>query len=458
MKFFQLIGLDEVYSFKKGVLFMFVVLFFTGIILNADQNVMSPSIQFIENEFNIGDREIGIVGSAFTLVAAVVTLLWGYLTDKFSRKLLLILAIFLGEIPCLLTAFAQNYQQLLILRVLTGIGIGGTVPIVFSIIGDLFTEKQRAKAQAWYDAIIAIGILFGMVIAGFLAPVYGWRLPFIIVSVPNFLFILSLLIWGREPERGAGEQEIRELVISGKKYESKIKLKDYIQLIKIPTNVWLFIQGIPGTVAWGIIPFYLITFYYRHKNYPIQLGTVLLIILGIGTVLGKFVGGYLGNKLYLKKRSYLPILCGLSQFIGVIPILITLFWPGKVNPTFIDILPPSIFGFIGAFFISFAGPNVKAMLMNVNLPEQRGAISSVFNLTDSIGAGFGPFIGGLISQAKDLDFALKVSSLFWIPCGILFFVVAIFINRDVEKLREKMEKVRISMEEKWMNLKLNLIV
>lgn len=448
MTFFKLIGLDEVYSFKKGVLFLFVVLFFTGIILNADQNVMSPSIQFIENEFNIGDREIGIVGSAFTLVAAIVTLLWGYLTDKFSRKWLLIIAIFLGEIPCLLTAFAQNYQQLLILRVLTGIGIGGTVPIVFSIIGDLFTEKQRARAQAWYDAIIAIGILFGMVIAGFLAPVYGWRLPFIIVSVPNFLFVLGLFIWGKEPERGAGEQEIRELVISGKKYESKIKLKDYIQLVKIPTNVWLFIQGIPGTVAWGIIPFYLITFYYRHKYYPIQLGTVLLIILGIGTVLGKFVGGYLGNKLYLKKRSYLPILCGLSQFIGVVPILITLFWPGKVNPTFIDILPPSIFGFIGAFFISFAGPNVKAMLMNVNLPEQRGAISSVFNLTDSIGAGFGPFIGGLISQAKDLDFALKVSSLFWIPCGILFFVVAIFINKDAEKLREKMEKVRISIEEK----------
>jgi len=48
MKFFQLIGLDEVYSFKKGVLFLFAILFFTWIILNADLNVMSPSIQFIE--------------------------------------------------------------------------------------------------------------------------------------------------------------------------------------------------------------------------------------------------------------------------------------------------------------------------------------------------------------------------------------------------------------------------
>ncbi|HOC52676.1 MAG TPA: MFS transporter [Caldisericia bacterium] len=446
MKFFQLIGLDEVYSFKKGVLFLFAILFFTGIFLNADQNVMSPSIQFIEEEFKIGDKEIGIIGSAFTLVAAVVTLLWGYLTDKFSRKWLLVIAILLGEIPCLLTAFAQNYTQLLILRILTGIGIGGTVPVVFSIIGDLFTEKQRARAQAWYDAIIAVGVIVGMVVAGFIAPIYGWRLPFIIVSVPDFFFVLGIIIWGREPERGAGEQEIRELVIKGAKYKSSIKLKDYLELLKIPSNIWLFIQGIPGTVAWGIIPYYLITFYFRHKNYPIQLGTVLLIILGIGTIFGKFVGGIVGNKLYLKKRSYLPIFCGLSQLIGVIPVMVTLYWPGKVNPTFIDVLPPSIFGFLGAFFISFAGPNVKAMLMNVNLPEHRGAISSIFNLTDSIGAGFGPFIGGLISSIRDLDFSMKVSALFWIPCGILFFVVSLFINRDAEKIREKMAKVRESME------------
>jgi predicted MFS family arabinose efflux permease len=207
----------------------------------------------------------------------------------------------------------------------------------------------------------------------------------------------------------------------------------------------LFIQGIPGTVAWGIIPFYLITFYYRHKHYPIQLGTVLLIILGLGTIAGKFVGGYIGNRLYLKKRAYLPILCGFSQLIGVIPVLITLYWPGKVNPTFFDILPPSLFGFLGAFFISFAGPNVKAMLMNVNLPEHRGAISSIFNLTDSIGAGFGPFVGGLISSISSLDTAMKISALFWIPCGLLFFVVAIFIHRDTEKVRKTMEKVREEM-------------
>ena len=91
----------------------------------------------------------------------------------------------------------------------------------------------------------------------------------------------------------------------------------YLPLFKIPSNVWLFIQGIPGTVAWGIIPYYLITFYLRHKNFSVQLGTVLLIILGLGTIVGKLLGGIIGNKLYLKKRKYLPIAAGFSQLIGV---------------------------------------------------------------------------------------------------------------------------------------------
>jgi len=442
MRVFERFGLEEVYSFKKGVRVLFVLLLFSGIVLLADQNVMSPNIQAIEEELRIGDKEIGIIGSAFTLIAAVVTLLWGYLTDKFSRKTLLIAATLLGEIPCFLTGFARSYNEMLFLRVLTGVGIGGTVPIAFSILGDLFTEKTRSRAHAWYDAITTVGVLFGMVIAGFVGPVYGWRVPFIIVSFPNFLLILGMAIFGKEPSRGAGEQEIREIVISGKVYNANLTLKDYVRLVKIPTNIWLFLQGLPGTVAWGIIPYYLITFYLRYKNFSVQLGTVLLIILGLGTVLGKLFGGIIGNILYLKKRSLLPIVLGILQLVGVIPILLTLNWPSSANPGLKEIIPPAIFGFIGAFLISTAGPNVKAMLMNVNLPEHRGAISSIFNLTDSIGMGFGPFVGGLISSYKGLDFAMKSSSLFWLPCGILLFAVAVFIEKDALKIRKTMEAVK----------------
>ena len=50
-----------------------------------------------------------------------------------------------GEGPCLATYFVRRYWQLVLLRVLTGISVGGAFPLVFSLIGDLFSVKQRAK-------------------------------------------------------------------------------------------------------------------------------------------------------------------------------------------------------------------------------------------------------------------------------------------------------------------------
>ncbi len=446
MRFFEKFQLDEIYSFERGVRIFFILLLLSGIILLADQNVISPNIQAIENEFNIGDREIGFIASAYTIIAAVITFAWGYLTDKFSRKWLFIFATLLGEIPCFLSGFARNYNELLFLRILTGIGIGGIVPISFSLISDFFTEKQRGRGQALVDAITTLGVLLGMMVAGFLGPVHGWRLPFVLVSFPNFLIVLLIAVFSKEPSRGAGEQEIRELVISGKKYKGRLKLKDYLNLFKIPSNVLLFMQGLAGSIAWGIIPYYLIIFYVRYKNFSVQTGTILLIVFGVGTVLGKFFGGITGNKVYLKKRKYLPLLCSISQFLGVLPIYAVLIWPSKLNPKLIDLIPPSIFGFLGAFLVSISGPNAKVMLMNVNLPEHRGAIAPIFHLTDSIGMGIGTLLGGIISSIKGLDFTMKFSSLFWIPCAIILLIAAIFIEKDALRVRLAMGNLKKEME------------
>ncbi len=120
-----------------------------------------------------------------------------------------------GEIPCFLTAFAQDYTQLLVLRIFSGIGLGGTVPIVFSFLGDLFTDQQRPASQAWWQAFTSLGILVGMLVAGFLGPALGWRIPFILVSAPNFLLLLLMVLFGKEPKRGGGEQEIKDLILKG---------------------------------------------------------------------------------------------------------------------------------------------------------------------------------------------------------------------------------------------------
>lgn len=446
MGLFTKLGMSDIYSFDRKMVWTFVLLLFMGVILYAEQNLLAPSIEAIEKEFFITDTEIGAVGSAFTLVAAVVTLFWGYLSDKYSRKWLLVIAVLLGEIPCFLTAFAQDYTQLLVLRIFSGIGLGGTVPIVFSFLGDLFTDQQRPASQAWWQAFTSLGILVGMLVAGFLGPALGWRIPFILVSAPNFLLLLLMVVFGKEPKRGGGEQEIKDLILKGKKYTRQIRLREYINLVKIPSNIWLFLQGIPGTVAWGILPFYLITFFVRHKGYSVELATIMLLVLGIGNIVGKVIGGSVGNRLYKRDKRWLPIFNGITTLIGIVPIFLTISWPAPAVPDFFSLLPVAGLGFLGVAIIAIAGPNVQAMLMNVNPPEYRGAISSIFNLTDSIGAGFGPLVGGLLSAARNLDFAMKLSVLFWIPCGLLFFVLVKYLPADTEKLHRQMTEARREME------------
>ncbi|MCK7472029.1 MAG: hypothetical protein MZU95_15715 [Desulfomicrobium escambiense] len=60
---------------------------------------------------------------------------------------------------------------------------------------------------------------------------------------------------------------------------------------------------------------------------------------------------------------------------------------------------PSAAGFLAAFFAAMAGPNMRTMLLDVNPPEDRGPIFSIFNLTDSLGTGLGRWVAGMLSVA-----------------------------------------------------------
>lgn len=72
------------------------------------------------------DRMLGgWIAAAFYLVGAPAALLFGWLSDRVNRKRLLFAAVVLGEGPCMLTIFVTNYWQLFVLRLLTGIALGG---------------------------------------------------------------------------------------------------------------------------------------------------------------------------------------------------------------------------------------------------------------------------------------------------------------------------------------------
>lgn len=422
-----------------SVIFLSILLIF----LNADQMVMAPNIGAIEEEFDVNDALIGLVASTFTVLGAVISLVWGFLADKYNRKKIFIYSILVGEIPCVMSAFSGSFGELFLWRTLTGIGVGASFPIAFSFVSDMFGKDERGKVAAVLGLSISIGNILGMIFGGYFGAAYGWRIPFLMVSLPNIVLAGLGFFILKEPPRGAMEKGIGDLVQMGYAYPKGVKLSDYLDLFRIKTNLLLFFQGIAGTIPWGAIPYFMVEYFKREMGFSASQATTIFLIFGAGNIVGMLIGGWLGQKLYNKSPRLVPVASGITTILGAI-LTIFVFSENIIAGSFILV---SSIGFVAALFDSYTGPNVKMMLMNVNEPQSRGRIFSIFNLTDSLGTGIGKLVGGTLSVSLgSLAIAMKVSSAFWFICGAIILVLAFFFEKDISSLDEKMEKLKEQMK------------
>ncbi len=412
------------------------------IFLNADNNIIGAVLQEIELEFSVDSGQIGLVSFFFSIIGATVSLLWGYVADKANRKRLFAFSILLAEIPCALTAFAPNFRVFFLLRILTGIGVGAAFPIVFSMLGDYFDKKGRILGAAILTTCWGLGGMVGVLVAGYsLGAGAGWRLPFILVAAPNFLLILLFLATTPEPRTGASEEGVGELVEHGYAYPRKLSIKDYAGLVKVKTNIYLFLQGILGNLPWGAL-FLLIKFLTTEKGFTIGEATTIYAIFGIGAASGGILGGVAGGKLFSLKYAFQPLFAGITTILGSLATLSILFFvPSRL-------ITVSIFGFFAAALVSITGANMRSMLLSINAPEERGAIFSIFNLTDSVGFGIGQFLAGQLAVLLTTGNALGIAIAAWIPCGLILILAARTFPEDVKRLDREMVHLSKIMVEK----------
>ncbi len=423
-----------------------ILLVLMAAFLMADQNLLAPNYQQIMGEFGISETQMGLVSTVFVATSALITIVWGYLSDIKGRKRLLVIGVLVGEIPCFLTAYAQNYWQLLILRLFTGIGIGSIIPIGYSLIADMFHGERRGRGYSYIQTAFGFGTLFGMIMAGIIV---SWRPPFIYASVPNFILAPLFYFIAEEPKRGGGEDVLEDIIIRGYEYNYKLNWKIVKKSLKTPTNLLIFFQGIVGTVPWGIIVYWLISFLIVTRGMTKETATFVLLILGISTVIGTFIGGFVGDYFERKTRGGRAVIVGISIFIGFFAVLFLIIYPLPSNLSIVDWIILSIYAVFILQFVSIASPNVPAMISQVNLPEDRGTVFGFFYILNNVGNSIGPLLGGilintfeLMGNAKSLsyEYTLIIGVLFWIPCGLTWIWLKRTYPRDMDNVEDVLEK------------------
>eukprot|EP00775_Hariotina_reticulata_P010191 gene10191-10352_t len=132
-------------------------------LLCADQNLLAPNLSAAAEYFNLTDAQKdtilgGYLMAAFFIVGAPSALVCGYLADKYNRVILLFSVIIIGEAPCLGTYWVTELWQFFLVRMLTGIAVGGCFPLVFSLLGDLAPISARSAMAAVVQLAVGAGI------------------------------------------------------------------------------------------------------------------------------------------------------------------------------------------------------------------------------------------------------------------------------------------------------------
>lgn len=132
------------------------------------------------------------VFSGYLLTSTTTVPLYGRLADLYGRKRVFVVATVLFLAGSMLCGLAQSMPQLVLFRMVQGLGAGGILPVTLTILGDLFSIEQRARVQGLTSAVWGTSAVAGPTIGGILTETLSWRWVFY-VNVPFGLASLLLI-------------------------------------------------------------------------------------------------------------------------------------------------------------------------------------------------------------------------------------------------------------------------
>ncbi|WP_405946466.1 MFS transporter [Streptomyces prunicolor] len=155
-----------------------------------DNMVVSTAMPTIVGDLG-GLEHISWVVTAYTLVTAVTTPVWGKLGDLVGRKSTYLASIAVFVVGSALCGAAQSMGELIAFRIVQGVGAGGIGAGAFALIGVLVPPRERGKYQGMTASVMAIGTIGGPLLGGFVTGHWDWRWAFYI----NLPLGLVALVW-----------------------------------------------------------------------------------------------------------------------------------------------------------------------------------------------------------------------------------------------------------------------
>jgi MFS transporter, Spinster family, sphingosine-1-phosphate transporter len=411
--------------------YILVLLFIANLLNFYDRALPATLLEPIKKAFGLDDTQVGILASAFVIVAAIAGIPLGRLADRIARKSVIGWGLLLWSIFTALGGLLTSFWGFFATRVGVGVGEASFDPATGSLVSDLYPAGRRARATALYTLGFPIGTFLAYITAGSIAVAFNsWRAPFLLAAIPGVI-IAVLVLRLREPKRGAAD-------VAAANTAAKLS---FGKLLRIPSLYGLIVAFAGYNFAAYAIGTFLTPVLQRYYGLSlVTAGLVSGVVIGIAGLIGLILGGRLLDRAAKRSVGTRVLFAALSLIVAA-PLALLGFAAGPAALGQL-VLFLSLSYLFGTIYLASAIPAVADVIK----PEQRSsALGIIFALGYLLGGAGGPIAIGALSDsltksASGLSASaasaqgLQGSMLILVPIGFLVAGLGMLVtSRTIKK-------------------------
>lgn len=351
-------------------------------------DIYLPSLPAMAIDLNTSKSAIQQTLTYFLVGFAFSQLFYGPISERFGRRIVLLLGLLLFIIGAMGAYFASSVQFLIGMRLIQGLGIGAANVLCRAILRDLYQGAELAKKVAFLGILWVLSPVVAPVIGGYIELYLGWRINFLFLGIFVSLIWLWAFFFLPETKDASKRQSIHPVTI-GKNYLTLLLNRSFMGYVLAD----FFLYGILSS-------FYVVGPFLLQKVFglsPVAFGWVMLLISG-----GYLLGSALNIRLIHHFSQAIAIKIGVVWILVVSSMMVILSLMNVFNVTAI-VLPLCLL-FLG---IAFIFTNCIGLSLSI-FPDLAGSASALWGFFAYFGGSLATNIVSYFSEQSAFPFTLVV--------------------------------------------------
>ena len=318
---------------------------------------------------------VAAFSSASAISMMIAAPIWGGLSDRYGRKVMLVRATLAGAILAFLLGLARTPLQLLIIRVLQG-AMGGTIAAAITIVATETPEDNLGTALGLMQTVQFLGQAVGPVLGGILADALGYRAVFPIASSLMVVSLMATVALVRERNPVSAKRRAKAQV-------GKAALRTVLTRTTVVLLICIGIIRFGTLVQNPVIPLYIQNLAADQSRLATLAGTVTSIT-ALTSALAAFMVGKLGDR-YGQKLVLIVSIALIALF----------FIPQAFVSTVGQLM---LLRGVQGIFLGGTMPTTNALLARSADPARRGVVFGLSSSMQAAGRALGPLVGAGVAQ------------------------------------------------------------